>query len=636
MNIEICWEEKFRCEMKKRNKEYKNSILEKVLIRNIIYKVFIPFVLVMTLLFLQAREKMKEQTIANINQSVSNISKEIRVLFDSILLISDRYAYDPVIEQYTGTYYGVNLVNKRKDVYELRQTLENSLRIGNNMKFAAIYTKYGELFNFLEPEMDGEELIDQLLTLGIADKKNLSIIKWHSLPSNILLSEKTEVKKTEDKEDTDKEAANLRTSNIILGARRLVNPFTGGFSASHIFVFTEQDIYNRYSAICESMSADVYIVNEEGKVVSGTDPYKINQIFSKSILNTINQSDVFSYNVQYEGDKHLVSTSEIPELGWKVIAMIPVTKVTKTVDLLFVNILVIIMACIFLCMLMITHISRKFLKPIDLLSDSMKEVYNGNMTAFVEMKGHGEIQKMGRYYNSMLKQINHSVEEQIKTEKNKKQLELEVLMGQVNPHFLYNTLENIVWKSSEAGSPDIGRMAASLGRMYRLSISNGEIIVKIQQEIEHLMAYINIQKMRYKEKVDFELVMNYEEIRPYMTIKMTLQPAVENCFMYGMEDIERTLKIKLVVKVRKEKIHFIIVDNGNGMTKEQLAKARNQIATGAKRAETGVRPKSGTGIGLYSIKERNRIYFAEENAVKIYSRMGEGTIVRITIPKRRN
>lgn len=619
MNIGTCLVVRFRSEMKEKSREYKNSGLEKVLFKNIICKVFIPFVIVMSLLFLQAREKMKEQAITNINQRVSNISKEIKVLFDSIQLISDRYAYDSVMEQYTGTYYGVDLVNKRKDIYELKQILENTLRIGNNMKFAAIYTKYGELFNFLEPEMDGVELIDQLLNLGIADKKNLSIIKWHSLTSNILLS---------------KQAPNIRDRNIILGARRLVNPFSGEYSASQIFVFTEQDIYDKYSAIFEGISGDVYIVNGMGEVVSGTDPNKINQKFSKEILDKINQSEGFSYNFQYEGEKHLVSTSEISELGWKAIAMIPVTGVTKTIDLLFINILLILAICILLCMFMIIHISRKFLKPIDILSDSMKAVYNGNMMAYVEMKGHGEIQKMGRYYNSMLKQINHSVEEQIETEKNKKQLELEVLMGQINPHFLYNTLENIVWKSSEAGSPDIGRMAASLGRMYRLSISNGDIIVKVQQEIEHLMAYINIQKMRYKERVDFELIMDHEEIRPYMTIKMTLQPAVENCFMYGMEDIERTLNIKLVVKVRKDKIHFIILDNGSGMTKLQLEKARDQIATGAKRTETGGRRKSGTGIGLYSIKERNRIYFGEENGVKIYSKKGIGTLVRITIPKK--
>lgn len=103
---------------------------------------------------------------------------------------------------------------------------------------------------------------------------------------------------------------------------------------------------------------------------------------------------------------------------------------------------------------------------------------------------------MMTYYNTMLVQINRFIEERVEDEKKKKKLELEVLMGQVNPHFLYNTLENIVWKSNEVGSLDIGRLAASLGRLYRLSIGNGEVLVGVKQEVEHLMAYINIQKNR--------------------------------------------------------------------------------------------------------------------------------------------
>ena len=90
------------------------------------------------------------------------------------------------------------------------------------------------------------------------------------------------------------------------------------------------------------------------------------------------------------------------------------------------------------------------------------------------------------YYNAMLVQINHYIKEQVESEKKKKELELEVLMGQINPHFLYNTLENIVWKSNEVGRPDIGRIAVALGRLYRLSIGNGETIVPIRQEVEHL------------------------------------------------------------------------------------------------------------------------------------------------------
>lgn len=97
-------------------------------------------------------------------------------------------------------------------------------------------------------------------------------------------------------------------------------------------------------------------------------------------------------------------------------------------------------------------------------------------------------------------------------------------MGQINPHFLYNTLENIVWKSNEVGRPDIGRIAAALGRLYRLSIGNGKTIVPIRQEVEHVMAYVNIQKNRYKERIEFDSTVDYDQLYNYAMIKLTLQP----------------------------------------------------------------------------------------------------------------
>ena len=257
------------------------------------------------------------------------------------------------------------------------------------------------------------------------------------------------------------------------------------------------------------------------------------------------------------------------------------------------------------------------------------------MEAYVDPQNyHGEIKSMMTYYNTMLVQINRFIEERVEDEKKKKKLELEVLMGQVNPHFLYNTLENIVWKSNEVGSPDIGRLAASLGRLYRLSIGNGEVLVGVKQEVEHLMAYINIQKNRYKERMEFELNVNYEEIQGYEMIKLTLQPIVENCFMYGMEGIGRVLKIRVDIRMKEQVLVIRVADNGCGMARPHLLEVRRQIETGAVRSEEESRKKrKGAGIGMYSVKERIAIYTGYKDGLKIRSKEGVGTIVTITLPK---
>lgn len=207
-------------------------------------------------------------------------------------------------------------------------------------------------------------------------------------------------------------------------------------------------------------------------------------------------------------------------------------------------------------------------------------------------------------------------------------------MGQINPHFLYNTLENIVWKSNEVGRPDIGRLAASLGRLYRLSIGSGETIVAIQQEVEHVMAYVNIQKTRYKDRIEFDLRVNYREIWGYSTIKLTLQPIVENCFMYAMENIGHMLKIRLEIRVKEESVCFRVIDNGSGMTKQQLEEVRKQIKSGnICTRENEKKKRKGTGIGLYSVKERISIYTGYQDSVKVRSKQGIGTLVTCTIPK---
>ena len=234
------------------------------------------------------------------------------------------------------------------------------------------------------------------------------------------------------------------------------------------------------------------------------------------------------------------------------------------------------------------------------------------------------------YYNSMLKRINTHIIEGLKADRKKKELELEVLMSQINPHFLYNTLENIVWKSNEARRPDIGRMAASLGRMYRLSISGGQVIVPMEHEIEHLMAYVKIQKNRYGDSVEFELQTDMEQVHELYSLKILLQPIVENSFLYGTEGLERPMTVRLSIRKRDGWVWIRVIDNGCGMEKERLEQVRSQIKEGRK--NTGEKAPRSTGIGLHSVQMRIRLYFGIEDAVSIYSKKGMGTLVVVKIP----
>ena len=192
-------------------------------------------------------------------------------------------------------------------------------------------------------------------------------------------------------------------------------------------------------------------------------------------------------------------------------------------------------------------------------------------------------------------------------------LEMQVLMSQINPHFLYNTLESIVWKAGEAGRPDIGKLASSLGKLYRLSISGG-LFVPLEQELEHVQMYMNIQRSRYGNKVDYEVRLHGVDPDQVEVLKLILQPIVENSLLYGMEGLDHTLRIRVAAWRRGEKLLLTVTDNGVGMDRAALARLRDQIVHGRKpRAEANYR---STGIGLHNIGARLRLYAGSSSCIR--------------------
>lgn len=623
---------------------YLNTSLKKLLICYIVIGILVPLTLTISILFIRARQTMIDHAISSVNEKVSTIARNVDDLIGNVHSVSDKYAYDNELEGYTSKFYGKHIIEKRRDMHDMQIMFTKGDFLNRNVRISAIITEYKELMNFLDPICDHEGVKDKLYGMGIDNKSHLSKMIWYPLQNDFLAERKS---------------GYIRTDKVVIGSRRIIDPYIGKTKAIHLFALRESDIWEKYYDMAKDIYGDVYydkpnyakptyafveekkggiyIINSNGELISSSAEKAVEEgKTDEALLKEINAHSENQFKIMYRDKWHLACKAALWNTDWQVVSIIPIKTVTQSVDKLFLSIIIVAVVCIILCLFVINYIAKRFLEPIDLLNNSMEEVYNGNMQAYVEMKGHGEIQRMGQYYNAMLRQINFFINEKVETEKKKKQLEMEVLMGQINPHFLYNTLETIVWKSSEAGRPDIGRIAASLGRLYRLSISNGDVIVKIQQEIEHLMTYINIQKVRYKERMDFDLVVNYEDIREYKTIKLILQPAIENCFMYAMEGIDHPLKIRLRVNVLEKEIRFIITDNGCGLSKEALAQVMHQIKYGRQTEQIALEDKRprGTGIGLHSISERIKLYFGQKDAVKINSKENIGTVVTIIIPKR--
>jgi two-component system sensor histidine kinase YesM len=268
-------------------------------------------------------------------------------------------------------------------------------------------------------------------------------------------------------------------------------------------------------------------------------------------------------------------------------------------------------------------VSSRIATPIQRLDNSVKELEKGNLSLEIYGEGSQEIRHLGRTIRSMVVQMRHLMDDIVVEQEEKRKSELDALQSQINPHFLYNTLDSIVWMIEGEQYKEAISMVTALSRLFRISLSKGKTIITIREEIEHARNYMSIQKVRYKNRFEFQMEID-QDILAYSTIKLVIQPILENAIYYGMESMDGDGLICMRAYGDGNDICLEVEDNGPGMTEEQVA----YLLTDSERVH-----KNGSGVGLMNVHQRIRLYFGEPYGLEIKSEPDEGTLVRIHIPK---
>ena len=216
------------------------------------------------------------------------------------------------------------------------------------------------------------------------------------------------------------------------------------------------------------------------------------------------------------------------------------------------------------------------------------------------------------------------MEEIIRQQNERRKSELDALQSQINPHFLYNTLESITWMIEAQKNEEAVIMISELAKLLRVSLSRGKTIIPVKDARQHSRSYMNIQLVRYKERFQMEFQMD-KEIEDYCIVKLVIQPILENAIYYGVGNMDEDDEGKITVRGEKKEddIYIIIEDNGMGMRKEVLEnilKDNNKV------------PKHGSGVGVINVHSRIQLMFGEQYGLGIYSEPDEGTRVVIHIP----
>ena len=324
-----------------------------------------------------------------------------------------------------------------------------------------------------------------------------------------------------------------------------------------------------------------------------------------------------------DGNKQTVIISTIAYTGWKMVGVVRQDARTDSLEQFRIYMVVIVIMLIMMLLLVNRIVSKKISSPI-LKLDASVRAYEAGEKPDIYIGGSYEIRHLGNSIQSSYEEIERLMKEIMEEQNERRKSELAALQSQINPHFLYNTLESITWMIESGKNQDAVFMISELAKLFRISLSRGKTIISIKDELQHCRNYMNIQKYRYKERFETEYDIS-EEIYSFCTVKLILQPILENAIYYGVGDMDKDEDPRIVVRGWKQEqdIYIAVSDNGIGMRREDV----ENILTGNQKAI-----KHGSGVGLINVHTRIRLMFGKKYGLIGESEPDEGTTVTIHLP----
>ena len=386
--------------------------------------------------------------------------------------------------------------------------------------------------------------------------------------------------------------------------------------------------YSAISGLCDQSTVGTkgyaFILDAKGNIVYHPQQQQLYNELQTENISLIMDTDEDTVLTGTGNDGKLYSISRSEKTGWTVVdctnvkELLSKSRQAQSVYVLTAIILVIV------ALLFSRFMARSITLPIQKLRDSMKKVQEGDFSVSdVVVDSKNEIGSLTKSFDVMTHRIHELMEQNVHEQEEKRKSELKALQSQINPHFLYNTLDSIIWMAEGKKNEEVVLMTASLARLLRQSISNEDEVVPIANEVEYARGYLTIQKMRYKDKLEFQIDVD-SSILYIPLIKLVLQPIIENAIYHGLKYKES--KGLLIVKgfMKDGNAVLQVIDDGVGMDEETLAHIYDKHKVNY----------HSNGVGVYNVQKRLKLYYGDDYGITYESEKGKGTTATITIPGR--
>lgn len=583
--------------------------------------IIIPITTVAFFSFIRQNKFLVNDTTMYLQQSVDQITK----LLEEKLVEVDKRTW-PLFSNDALNVFSAPLDNLSYDYYKRFFSFKKDILLSvigdrTDVQSVNFIANNGNLFSskdmYIKPENVSKELEEKIVSK--LDKRPLRMI-WMGEDRPFILDYETFGLKT-----GQKDTIPVSSYQNIMAVKKIISTKTGDKLGTIIINFKEGFLTNILGTSISGIKARIFVIDEENRYLLTDSPNMIFKNCEPELIKLISGSSSGHGNVNLFGHKYLGVYNTSINSGWKILVLVTEDDLLeKNKGLFKYTIIVIAFACIafiFIATLMALWIS----KPITELTSVMETVADGDLEVRIKFNAIDEFQILAKRFNKMMERIQELMEKNREIEKEKNLAEIKAMQMQVNPHFLYNTLNSIYSLSKQYGFKPIMEMTYSLSMLFRIIFSKTNELVTIRESIEQLEHYLTIQRIRFEDK--FNVIYDIEEEVYNCKIPgLMIQMLVENSIVHGIEKKKGKGEVNIIGYMMNGIIKIIVKDDGVGMEEDRLEKIREVLADDKLENKEDM-------IALRNINRRLKLNYGDEFGLNIFSISGKGTTVEMLLPE---
>ncbi len=407
-----------------------------------------------------------------------------------------------------------------------------------------------------------------------------------------------------------------------------------GFIISHSFRYSEGGV-EKFGVLLVEMNHDklellkeltnlgprghILFLDDQDRLVYASVP--TNEAYIKETFRRAVAEDFGSYSWTIDGRKVEVNINILPFTRWRIVTSYDVGPAGQLSGQIGILLGIILLGAVITAIIVGLAISKRISKPIDALRAGMDEIAAGSKRRHIEIHGQREIVSLANTFNSMMEENDRLTATLLEEQKQKRRTAMTALQNQINPHFLYNTLDSVVWLAEKHKSESVIKMVTALAKFFRIGISRGRSVIGVSEELAHVRHYLEIQEIRYLDRISYAFEVD-PEVEKYHMIKLLLQPIVENAINHGLSD--EPVHIIIRARLEHELLVFSVENSGYGITEDRICEIMQKVKD----------PSTKEGVGLKNIYQRITLLYGERADLSIESELDEYTRVILRIPCR--